>query len=352
MYASLTEGESMIMEQLESKQISAMAELPLCEGHLRLTDSPRGPVFTAEKCIGQINFRDGGILNLVPRIPNLRLEGDSGKILIELMYSVFGMETKREDYANLFEFCVRVFIDTVGRLLQKGLRSKYHSVEGNEKAFKGRIMFNEHIRQNFIHKERIYVEYETYSQDRPENRLIKSTLEALIRRTGDSRNKKGLKSLVAEMEEIPSSEDIDRDFGRCVSDRNMADYEGPMMWCNIFLKGMGLGGSSSGVLPYALLISTDVLFGAYVARKSSANRTDGSFLIKYRAEINTEGDATGVSVIRIDLEWNYYNREKDRTETDAEMMFMSAPGYRVIPRAEDGDRLRAMAGSYLADAMV
>ena len=132
----------------------------------------------------------------------------------------------------------------------------------------------------------------------------------------------------------------------------MADYEGPMMWCNIFLKGMGLGGSSSGVLPYALLISTDVLFGAYVARKSSANRTDGSFLIKYRAEINTEGDATGVSVIRIDLDWNYYNREKDRTETDAEMMFMSAPGYRVIPRAEDGDRLRAMAGSYLADAMV
>ena len=47
------------------------------------------------------------------------------------------------------------------------------------------------------------MEYETYSQDRPENRLIKSTMEALIRRTEDGRNKKGLKSLVAEMEEIP-----------------------------------------------------------------------------------------------------------------------------------------------------
>ena len=130
---------------------------------------------------------------------------------------------------------------TVNSLIRRGLRSKYHSVEGNEKSFKGRIMFNEHIRQNFIHKERIYVEYETYSQDRPENRLIKSTMEALIRRTEDGRNKKGLKTLVAEMEEIPSSDDVDRDFSRCVMDRNMVDYEGPMVWCNIFLRGMGLG---------------------------------------------------------------------------------------------------------------
>jgi 5-methylcytosine-specific restriction enzyme subunit McrC len=328
-----------------------MQELSEGETFFSLAQSPRGTSFAADGCIGQINFRDGQVLNIVPDIPNLKWQGDSGKLLIELMYSVFGMETKRESYANLFEFCVKVFLDTVNRLIMRGLRSKYHSVEGNEKAFKGRIMFNEHIRQNFIHKERIYVEYETYSQDRPENRLIKSTLEALIRRTADGRNKKGLKTLVAEMEEIPASDDIDRDFGRCVMDRNMVDYEGPMMWCNIFLKGMGLGGSSSGIMPYALLIKTDVLFGAYVARKSSATRTDGSFLIKYSADIRTDTGTGAVSVIVIDIDWNFYNREKDVTERDAERMFMSAPGYRVIPRAINGDRLRAMAGSYLADAM-
>jgi hypothetical protein len=115
---------------------------------------------------------------------------------------------------------------------------------------------------------------------------------------------------------------------------------------------MGLGGSSSGIMPYALLIKTDVLFGAYVARKSSATRTDGSFLIKYSADIRTDTGTGAVSVIVIDIDWNFYNREKDVTERDAERMFMSAPGYRVIPRAINGDRLRAMAGSYLADAMV
>lgn len=337
---------------MDCKQIVAMSELLGDRKLFRLVQSPRGMTFAAERCIGQINFRDGGSLNVTPRIPGVRWREDSGRMLMEMMYSVFGMETRKEDYANLFEFCVRVFADSVGRLLNKGLRSKYHSVEGNEKAFKGRIMFNEHIRQNYVHKERIYVEYETYSQDRPENRLIKSTLEALLRRSADGRNRKSLKTLVAEMEEIPSSEDTDRDFGRCILDRNMIDYTGPMMWCNIFLKGMGLGGSSGGIVPYALLIETDALFGAYVARKSSATRTDGSFLINYGADVKTDGGSSGVSVIVIELRWSFYNRVKDVTVTDAEAMFMSAPGYRVIPRSADGDRIRSMAGSYLSDLPV
>ncbi len=350
MKGAVDESGSTVLDETGANQISAMSAL-MDDSPFVLSESPRGITFSARGCIGQVSLRDGSVLNILPDIPGLKTDAGPGKVLIEMLYSVFGMETKREDYANLFEFCVKIFIDTVNSLIRRGLRSKYHSVEGNEKSFKGRIMFNEHIRQNFIHKERIYVEYETYSQNRPENRLIKSTMEALIRRTGDGRNKKGLKSLVAEMEEIPSSDDIDRDFGRCVMDRNMVDYEGPMVWCNIFLRGMGLGGSSGTPLPYALLIRSDVLFGAYVARKSSARREDGSSLIKYGADIRADGGSSGVSVITIDLDWSFYNRVKNSTERDAEMLFMSAPGYRVIPRAIGTDRVKAMARSYLADAL-
>jgi 5-methylcytosine-specific restriction endonuclease McrBC regulatory subunit McrC len=351
MRGAVDESGTTVLDETSANQVGAMQAL-LEDRYFTLSESPRGMTFSARDCVGQINLRNGSVLNILPEIPGLKTDADPGRILIEMLYSVFGMETKREDYANLFEFCVKIFIDTVNRLIRRGLRSKYHSVEGNEKAFKGRIMFNEHIRQNFIHKERIYVEYETYSQDRPENRLIKSTMEALIRRTEDGRNKKGLKSLVAEMEEIPSSDDVDRDFSRCVMDRNMVDYEGPMVWCNIFLKGMGLAGASGTPLPFALLIKADALFGAYVARKSSVRREDGSFLIKYGADIRTDGGSSGVSVITIDLDWSFYNRVKNTTERDAEMMFMSAPGYRVIPRAIGTDRLMAMARSYLADSLV
>ena len=177
-------------------------------------------------------------------------------------------------------------------------------------------------------------------------------MEALYRRSTDSTNLKGLKTLVMELEEIPSSTDVERDLSMVIIDRNMIDYISPMLWCNIFLRGMGLGGSSGTPLPFALIIRSDVLFGAYVARKSSARREDGSFLIKYGADIRADGGSSGVSVITIDLDWSFYNRVKNTTERDAEMMFMSAPGYRVIPRAIGTDRLMAMARSYLADSLV
>lgn len=346
---SLRENDSAILDEVMRKQVESMIEMIGAERLMDVSQSPRGATFSARGCIGQVRFRDGSALNIVPDLPGVKDEGGSNRFLMRMLYTVFGMDPEKEVHADLFEFFVRVFVDTINRLLNKGMRSKYHSVSGNEKAFKGRIMFNEHIRENYIHKERIYVEYETYSQNRPENRLIKSTLEALQRRTTDSRNSKSIKTLVLEMDDIPSSPDVDRDFDMCIIDRNMSDYVAPLMWCNIFLKGMGLGGSSKGNFCYTLLVRTDVLYAAYVAKMSVDKRTDGAYLIKYDSTVNTDGGSNGVSAIIVNLDWSFYNREKGVMEKNAESLFMSAPGYRVIPHIGGGSRLRSMAGSYLAD---
>jgi hypothetical protein len=84
---------------------------------------------------------------------------------------------------------------------------------------------------------------------------------------------------------------------------------------------------------------------------STVERTDGTFQVRYGADIRNDGDSKGVSVIMIDLNWSFYDRQKDVTVLDPEALFMSAPGYRVIPHA-GGNRLRSMAGSYLSDVLV
>ena len=346
----LKEMDSVCLDEANTKQIMAMMDL--LEGYdlFRLDRTPRGENFSARGCIGLVSFRDGSHVNLIPDMSNIKSDDGSSRILMEMLYSIFGMSTKNGMVENLFEFFVRVYIDTVARLIQRGLRSKYHLVSGNEKAFKGRIVFNEHIRQNYIHKERIYVEYETYSQNRPENRLIKTTLEALSRKTTDSSNIKGLKTLILELEEIPSSPDVDRDLSMVTIDRNMIDYISPMFWSNVFLKGMGLAGASQDNLSYAMLIDIGSVLSAYVAKMSTIERTTGMYQIRYTADVRNEGDAKDTSVILIDLSWSFYDREKDMMIDDAESLYMAAPGYRVIPDA-GGDRLKSMAGSYLADVL-
>ena len=347
----LKELQSMFLDDNGAKQVSKVMELLGEDNFFSLDHSPRGENMKAEGCIGTIQFRDGTLVNLIPDLKSIKSDDGSSRILMEMLYSVFGMSTKNGMVDNLFEFFVRVFIDTVNKLIVRGLRSKYHLVRGNEKSFKGKIVFNEHIRQNYIHKERIFVEYEYYSQNRPENRLIKTTLEVLSRRTTDSSNIKGLKTLILGLEEIPSSVDVEKDFSQVVIDRNMVDYISPMLWCNLFLKGMGLAGASKDNIPYALLIRTQDLYSAYVAKMSTIERTEGMYQVRYEADVRTEGDAKDVSVIMIDLDWSFYDRQKDETVNDAEALYLSAPGYRVIPDV-GGNRLRSMAGSYLSDVLV
>ena len=347
----LKENEPLFLDEPCAKQVIHMMELLEDGRYLSLDRTPRGECLTAEGCIGLITFRDGTYVNLIPDMSAVKSDDGSAKILMEMLYSVFGMSTRNGLTENLFEFFIRVFIDTAHRLIQRGLRSKYHLVSGNEKSFKGKIVFNEHIRQNYIHKERIYVEYETYSQNRPENRLIKTTLEVLSRRTTDSTNIKGLKTLLMELEEIPSSPDVDRDLSMVVIDRNMIDYISPMFWCNLFLKGMGLAGASQDNLSYSLLMRIDDLYSAYVAKISTLERTDGMYQIRYGADVRSDGDAKGTSVILIDLDWSFYDRQKDMTVNDAEALYLSAPGYRVIPDA-GGSRLKSMTESYLSDVLI
>ena len=314
----------------------------------RLAQSPGGYNIRTDCYSGTMMFSDGTVMNLVPEIkPSLSDEG-SARTFIQMLYSIFGMHTTVA-VDNVFEFFVRGFIDSVDKLIIRGLRSKYHLVSGNEKSFKGKIIFNEHIRQNYIHKERIYVEYETYSQNRPENRIIKAALEALARKTNDSRNAKDIKNLVARMEEIPTSTDVDKDFGMVVLDRNMVDYDEPLFWCRIFLKGMGLAGASKENVPYLLIIKTDSLFDAYVARMAASEHEEGMFRLKYEVNVKKDSESRGVSLISIDLGWTFYDRVNDRIIDDAERLYMTTPGYRVLPVGMD--RIRTMAGSYLSDTL-
>ena len=67
----------------------------------------------------------------------------------------------------------------VGIIIKKGIKSDYVGFEDNLFYLKGKLLINEQIKRNSVHKERFYVQYDEYNQNRAENRLIKSTLKLL-----------------------------------------------------------------------------------------------------------------------------------------------------------------------------
>ena len=312
----LTEGETVRLDLPGDTigQIRAMEGL--YPDAFVLDERPDGIRFTPVM-IGHYGFRDGTEIDIVPRMPDESVASE--RTLMRMMYTIFNMKGS-SDGMNLFEFFVKVFVREVNTLLRKGMRSAYTQVQGNETVFKGRLMVSDNIRENLVHKERVYVEYELFTPDRPENRVIKSTLEVLVKRSCDDRNLRDIKVLLSGLEDIPSSPDIQRDLSACRIDRNMADYVSPLMWCSVFA-----GGNNGS---FALLMDPEQVFDAFVARCSVRGK-DGSFSV--RNIIRTLSDEVSISLIT--LKWVF--RRTDGMEiSDSYRLFRSASGYAIFPERD------------------
>jgi 5-methylcytosine-specific restriction enzyme subunit McrC len=133
--------------------------------------------------------------------------------------------------------------------------------------FKGKLIFNEQIKRNYAHKERNYVEFDEYNINRPENRLIKSTLMYLYHQSSSMNNKRNMKTLLNKFEDVEESSDYEGDYANFLPDRNMKDYQLALLWSQVFLKGKSFTAFSGSGIATSLLFPMEKLFESYVAFK-------------------------------------------------------------------------------------
>lgn len=130
---------------------------------------------------------------------------------------------------------------------------------------KEKILLTEHLKQNLSHNERFFLQYDLFSINRPINRLIKATLELLLLRTHNWKNKKDIRFLLGCLDTITSSRNYDADFSRIVLDRDMVEFTSLVQWCRVFLKMESFTSVSGTQVAYALLFDMNALFENYVA---------------------------------------------------------------------------------------
>ena len=234
-----------------------------------------GEVITAKNYVGMISMKDGTTVEILPKICSKIDDKDGSeakkliiKMLKTLRKSPFkNIQTSTVNIAkmDIFEIFIRMFMEEIFTIVKHGLKCTYDTVEENSNRFKGKMLFSKQIKFNFAHKERSYVEYDEFNTNRPENRLIKSTLSLLYRQTKSSKNKTDIKTLLNAFSEVPESVNYDTDFSKCISDRNTKDYSRAMIWCRIFLKGKSFTSFAGSDVAYALLFPMETLFESYIA---------------------------------------------------------------------------------------
>lgn len=230
-------------------------------------------VISAKNYVGLITMNDGTTIEILPKLDNASDE-DTKKVFREMLCTAKDMPFKSFRTANvmsdkmpLLEIFIRMFLDEVGTLIKRGLKFGYVYRESSEKYLKGRLDFNQQIKNNLIHKEKFYVCYDEFEANRPENKLIRSTLVYLKQRTKENKNLRDCNRYIAMMSEIDESSDYQSDFSKYISNRNMQEYEDIMKWCRIFLLNKSFTAFKGSEVAFALLFPMEKLFESYVADK-------------------------------------------------------------------------------------
>lgn len=248
-----------------------------------------GEVLTAKNYVGVIALNDGSVIEILPKIQGQHTDGDTKKLLVNMLCTLRNSPFKAMQLTNvnvdklpLFEIFIRMFISEAYSVVKKGLKSGYEVVDDNLTVCKGKLNFNQQIKQNFAHKERFSLSYDEFNNNRPENKLIKSTIQYLFRCSKSSKNRADIKILLNVFENIDESVSIESDFAACTNDRNSRYYNTLLMWCRVFLKGKSFTSFAGSEIAYALLFPMEKLFESYVAvhLKKQLNPDDYSVSIQ------------------------------------------------------------------------
>ena len=244
-----------------------------------------GDIISVNNYVGLIQMQNGYQIQVLPKIdfgtdPDSKNE-ETKRVFLRMLRTmkdfpskVFNEANLKMDRMTLYEIFINMYLQEVRVLVKHGIKSAYIGREDNLSFYKGKLVVNEHIKQNAAHGERFYVHYDEYLVDRAENRLVKATLLKLQSITSSAENQKEIRQLLTAFEMVRPSINHQKNFSRVVIDRSTKEYEMLMRWSRVFLLNKSFTTFSGGTNARALLFPMEKLFESYVAKQLKKTLAD------------------------------------------------------------------------------
>ena len=297
-----------------------------------------GKVLQAQNYVGLIQTKDGTTIEILPKIKNVTKE-KSKDILIKMLKTLKNSPFKNLSVANLksskmplLEIFISMFLEELAALVRNGIKSDYISKEENLKFLKGKLKISEQIKYNTINKERFFVQYEEFISNRVENRLIKTTLQYLYKKSKLNKNQQRIREFLFVFDEIEISHNIKTDFSKIKLNRQMKDYEQVLLWCKTFLLENSFSPYRGNDVAFALLFDMNLLFESFVYSylKKSSNfqyikSQDKTHHLAYengtgRFRLKPDIVINGGEIIA-DTKWKILNEEKSYNGVSQDDMY-------------------------------
>ncbi|MCD6433800.1 MAG: McrC family protein [Sulfurimonas sp.] len=317
-----------------------------------------GKILQAQNFVGVIQTKDGTTIEILPKILHVEID-ESKKILLRMLKTLKKSPFKHINMANLkssklplLEMFITMFLDELSWLIKRGIKSDYVKKQENLKFLKGKLKLSEQIKQNYIHKERFFVEYEEFSSDRAENRLIKTTLNFLYKKSKLNQNQQRIREFLFIFDDVSQSKDVKTDFANICLDRQMKDYEQVLVWSKTFLLENSFSPYKGSEIAFALLFDMNLLFESYVGTYLKKNNLHvelqdrGKYLVEHPRKFALKPDIvidkdTSNEIIA-DTKYKVIKEEKDISQSDMYQLYAYGTKYKncsqlylIYPKGEN-----------------
>ena len=252
---------------------------------LRIASGVGGKFIQARNYVGILQTKSGLTIEILPKIADKNDVERSKAVFIKMLRTIKNFPFKSSNLASLktqnlplLEIFISMFLCELEALVKKGIKSDYVALEENLNFLKGKLNINEQIKRNSIHKERFYVGYSEFLSNIKINRIIKTTLKFLYKKSNSSKNQQKIRELLFIFDEVSMYDDYKNFFAKLIINRQVKHYEQTLLWCKIFLLGNSFTPHKGDDLAFALLFDMNALFESYV----------GNFIKKKYADVSLQ----------------------------------------------------------------
>lgn len=142
-----------------------------------------------------------------------------------------------EEFHNVAELCAAILCKGVSGQLKRGLGREYIEQTEALSTVRGRIDISESIKTQSIHKQQLVCSYDEFSVDSYLNRILKTTMELLLRADVAKTRKKELKKLLVFFGEVDTL-DVHLINWNIRYHRNNQTYRMLISICYLVIKGL------------------------------------------------------------------------------------------------------------------
>jgi 5-methylcytosine-specific restriction enzyme subunit McrC len=291
--------------------------------------------------VGLIRLPCGVTLEILPKTHQFGDSPESSRALLVRMLTRTDQRFRVAPPADLdpaqmplLEIFLQFALAGFQKALRRGIPHTYVRVEEVRSNLRGRLQIKHQMRQPVHRKHLLHVAYDEYLANRPENRLVRSSLEGIVKLTQNANTKRIARQTLGLLEDVPVSINIKADFSSWRLERGYSHFAGLERLCQLVLFELNplIGGENAQGI--SLLFDMNRLFEAYVAQLLKDQHPD--WLIRTQATELSLGDIGGQRVFKLkpDLLITLPSGEVIVADTKWKRLKSEASGYYGVSQAD------------------